>query len=113
MSEDDWSMEDLEAEFRERLAADRVAAARLWADAGNPELRADALAELESIAHKLAGLGRTFGFPDVTDTGRAFEISLSNRETAEAPSPRMSAAADAFLRAIARAIEVGPEARER
>lgn len=108
MTDDDWSMDDLMAEFQERLAADHRAVAELWEAAQHPARRDDALANLESIAHKLAGLGRTFGFPEVTDTGRALEIALVHRDRTAAPPPQTVAAVDAFHRAIAAAIAPGP-----
>lgn len=109
MTDDDWSMDDLMAEFQERLAADHVAVAELWEDAQNPARRDAALTDLESVAHKLAGLGRTFGFPEVTDAGRALEIALVHRDRAAAPPPQTIAAVEAFHRAIAAAI--APESR--
>lgn len=74
-----WLSAELQAEFHQRLVTDRAALAAAWERAQASEFCAAALAELAAIAHKLAGLGQTFGHPEVTATGRALEVGIDRR----------------------------------
>lgn len=56
----------------QRLGDARTRLRAVWQDARDEDL----LFELQRRAHKLAGRGGTFGFPQVSDTARALEIEM-------------------------------------
>ncbi len=56
----------------QRLGDARTRLQAVWQD----ERDEDLLFELQRRAHKLAGRGGTFGFPQVSDTARALEIEM-------------------------------------
>lgn len=58
---------------------------------------ADALRALAARAHRLSGLGRTFGYPGISDLGEAVELA------AEAGGEDLAGKAAALLDAIAAA----------
>lgn len=64
--------------FRERARRDRASADRLMAMLTGLDWArlAPALAELEALAHGLAGAGGTFGFPALSETAARVERRL-------------------------------------
>jgi chemotaxis protein histidine kinase CheA len=64
----------LRALRREYLDAGRTRVAELWtAVTAVQNGDAEALARLQQLAHRLAGSGGGYGFPDITSTARATE----------------------------------------
>lgn len=72
-------MAELRQEFLDRLQSDARAIEAAWAAAQNPAGRAEELQTLAALAHRLAGLGRTFGHPAVTDCGLAVEAAAEKQ----------------------------------
>ncbi len=64
---------ELRQEFLERAATDSITLSEAWKDAQSPETERRGLETLAFLAHRLAGLGRTFGYPAITDTGLSVE----------------------------------------
>jgi HPt (histidine-containing phosphotransfer) domain-containing protein len=64
--------------FRERASRDRDRTGRLMAALTDPSRArlAQPLAELEALAHGLAGAGGTFGFPALSETAARVERRL-------------------------------------
>jgi HPt (histidine-containing phosphotransfer) domain-containing protein len=64
--------------FRARAARDRARTDRLMARLADPGRArvAEPLAELEALAHGLAGAGGTFGFPALSETAARVERRL-------------------------------------
>lgn len=92
----DAVMADLTRQFVAELAGHEteIAAAHAALRAGGGEA---ALARLQARAHRLCGLGRTFGHPAISDTGEALELAI------EAGAADVSALVAALLDAIAQA----------
>jgi chemotaxis protein histidine kinase CheA len=57
----------------QRLGDARARLEAVWQD----ERDEDLLFELQRRAHKLAGRGGTFGYPQVSDTARALEVEMN------------------------------------
>lgn len=87
----------LQAEFSERMRSDAVEIAAAWADAQTDEGRADGLSRLIQLSHKLAGLGKTMGFAEVSTASFAVEQSAEDIARAGAPCSATFAAQVAAL----------------
>lgn len=81
-------METQRSAFREiactemqRLGDARARLQTAWQEERNEDL----LFELQRRAHKLAGRGGTFGFPQVSDTARALEVEMDRIIKSSAP----------------------------
>jgi HPt (histidine-containing phosphotransfer) domain-containing protein len=96
--------------FRERAARDRRRTDRLMAElTGLDRARlAPPLAELESLAHGLAGAGGTFGFPALSETAARVERRLEGwrRAAADALTPRQIAGLRRLVARMTAALDV-------
>lgn len=98
MSGDDFArvMAELTRQFIDELAGHQADLASAHADllAAGGEVP---LARLKARAHRLSGLGRTFGHPAISDRGETLELAIEAGETA------VTAHVEALLDAIAQA----------
>lgn len=68
-------MAELRQTFLDRIATDIPAFTAAWQQALSPSGRDGGLGALAHLSHRLAGLGQTFGFPDMTDQARLIEVA--------------------------------------
>jgi HPt (histidine-containing phosphotransfer) domain-containing protein len=96
---------DADGTFRARMATDRMRIAELW-DAAEGGAAADAdpaLAQVERLAHRLAGAGGTFGYAALSEAAFAAEdrVAALRREPSPAARADAAAAVAALLDALA------------
>lgn len=81
-------MEELKASFRERaiesMHALSDALKLLEADKSSDKVK-ETLRDIRGIAHKLAGRGGTFGFPEISEVGSQLELAVYDVLDAEDP----------------------------
>jgi|GEM_PF-4520349 Hpt domain. len=95
-------MAELRREFLDRLETDAQAIETAWSEAQAPDTRRRGLETLAFLAHRLAGLGRTFGHPQVTDCSLAVE-SAAEGQLGAAPGPGLAESVAALRTAISAA----------
>lgn len=94
-------MAELRQEFLSRMSVDQVTLAQAWSDAQEPASAPRALETLAFLAHRLAGLGRTFGYQAITDMGIAVEGAVeAQRNQAGTLSPKLEQSIVALQKAI-------------
>lgn len=80
MSSNKTSYEEAYAKLRSayitRLEGNIADLTHLIAEIASTPLSKEELLNIQSVAHGLSGSGTTFGFPDVTDTGRKCDVFL-------------------------------------
>lgn len=94
-------MAELAAEFRRELPGQDTALAAAWAEAQGGGDPAAGLARLRGVAHRLAGQGLTFGYPEISIRAEGLERAL----IAVQPVATLADEVGDLRRAIADAVE--------
>jgi DNA-binding response OmpR family regulator len=101
-------MQALRVGYREQLRERMVRLQALLEACQNDRLHPDAREEMQTLAHKLAGTGLTYGFPDISRLGRALEDALVDHPSE--PSSFFIHPVKALLEGIAQATHPDPQA---
>ena len=74
------SMDAVRSKYLRNLASQRQDILRLSSACANGPADSEDLARLSAFAHKLAGTGKIYGFPEISEAGYALENALRNEE---------------------------------
>lgn len=96
----DLALLDPDGSFRHRLASDLQILARFSA----PALMPADLAEIELLAHRLAGAAGTFGFAEVSDAALALEDAAIEARAGSGRLGRLASGLGRLRRALERAV---------
>ena len=84
------SMDAVRSKYLRNLASQRQDILRLSSACANGPADSEDLARLSAFAHKLAGTGKIYGFPEISEAGYALENALRNEENTPAEIVRQT-----------------------